>query len=79
MLRIDGVRQGELEKKFIEEAAAKGLMNLKGHRSLGGKLRAIFFGTSESLSKSIIFQCLLGPRAGLLFCSQALKDTVLFR
>merc|ERR550534_2513856 len=27
---IDGVRQGELEKKFVEKAAANGLMNLKG-------------------------------------------------
>jgi len=39
---IDGVRQGELEKKFVEEAAANGLMNLKGHRSLGGIRASIY-------------------------------------
>ena len=32
----------ELDKKFPKEAAAAGLMNLKGHRSVGGMRASIY-------------------------------------
>ena len=32
----------ELEKKFIAEAASQGLMNLKGHRSVGGMRASVY-------------------------------------
>jgi phosphoserine aminotransferase len=33
---------GELDKKFAKEAAAAGLRNLKGHRSVGGMRASIY-------------------------------------
>ena len=33
---------GELDKKFAKEAAAAGLVNLKGHRSVGGMRASIY-------------------------------------
>jgi len=33
---------GELDKKFAKEAAARGLKNLKGHRSVGGMRASIY-------------------------------------
>ncbi len=33
---------GELDKKFAKEAAAEGLVNLKGHRSVGGMRASIY-------------------------------------
>ena len=32
----------ELDKKFVAEAAAAGLLNLKGHRSVGGMRASIY-------------------------------------
>ena len=32
----------ELEKKFVEEALANGMLGLKGHRSVGGIRASIF-------------------------------------
>ena len=32
----------ELDKKFAKEAAANGLMNIKGHRSVGGMRASIY-------------------------------------
>ena len=32
----------ELDKKFCKEAAAQGLKNLKGHRSVGGMRASIY-------------------------------------
>ena len=32
----------ELEKQFLEEAATQGLVNLKGHRSVGGCRASIY-------------------------------------
>jgi len=29
-------KKPELQEKFLEQAAAKGFMNIKGHRELGG-------------------------------------------
>ena len=37
----------ELDKKFVEEAAKKGLVGLKGHRSVGGMRASIY----NSMSK----------------------------
>ena len=34
--------QSELEKKFIEEAAKEGMVQLKGHRSVGGVRASIY-------------------------------------
>ena len=33
---------GELDKKFAKDAAAAGLVNLKGHRSVGGMRASIY-------------------------------------
>jgi phosphoserine aminotransferase len=33
---------GELDKKFAEEASKAGLKNLKGHRSVGGMRASIY-------------------------------------
>ena len=32
----------ELDKKFVAEAAARGLINLKGHRTVGGMRASIY-------------------------------------
>ena len=37
----------ELEKKFIQEAAAKGLVGVKGHRSVGGIRASIYNAMSK--------------------------------
>lgn len=36
------IRDKELEKRFVEKAESKGLLNLKGHRSLGGIRASIY-------------------------------------
>ena len=33
---------GELDKKFVKEASAKGLVSLKGHRLAGGMRASIY-------------------------------------
>jgi phosphoserine aminotransferase len=38
----DPVRRGELESRFVREAAAEGLMNLAGHRLVGGMRASIY-------------------------------------
>jgi phosphoserine aminotransferase len=38
----DGDRRGEIEKRFVAEAAAEGLINLAGHRLVGGMRASIY-------------------------------------
>jgi phosphoserine aminotransferase len=38
----DPVRRGELESRFIREAAAEGLVNLAGHRLVGGMRASVY-------------------------------------
>jgi phosphoserine aminotransferase len=43
-----------LDKKFLEESAAAGLMNLKGHRSVGGMRASIYNAVSEEAVDALI-------------------------
>ena len=36
------LQKSELEKKFIEEASKEGMVQLKGHRSVGGMRASIY-------------------------------------
>ena len=46
----------ELDKKFASEAAAQGLKNLKGHRSVGGMRASIYNAMPlEGVEKLIAF------------------------
>jgi len=47
-------RDGELEKKFVAEAAQNGMMNLKGHRSLGGIRMSIYNAQSIANCKKLV-------------------------
>jgi phosphoserine aminotransferase len=38
----DPVRRGELETRFVKEAAGEGLVNLAGHRLVGGMRASIY-------------------------------------
>jgi phosphoserine aminotransferase len=38
----DPARRGELETRFVREAAAQGLVNLAGHRLVGGMRASIY-------------------------------------
>ena len=38
----DEAKKGELEKRFVKEAAAAGLINLAGHRLVGGMRASIY-------------------------------------
>jgi len=44
----------DLEKKFITEAAAQNLMNLKGHRSVGGVRASIYNACEMDSVKSLV-------------------------
>jgi len=44
----------ELDKKFLEESAAAGLTNLKGHRSVGGMRASIYNAVSEEAVDALI-------------------------
>jgi phosphoserine aminotransferase len=43
-----------LDKKFLEESAAAGLTNLKGHRSVGGMRASIYNAVSEEAVDALI-------------------------
>ena len=43
-----------LDKKFLEESAAAGLANLKGHRSVGGMRASIYNAVSEEAVDALI-------------------------
>ncbi|MDR2597953.1 MAG: 3-phosphoserine/phosphohydroxythreonine aminotransferase, partial [Treponema sp.] len=38
----DEAKKGEIEKRFVKEAAAAGLINLAGHRLVGGMRASIY-------------------------------------
>jgi phosphoserine aminotransferase len=41
-------RDGELDAKFVNESAAEGMVNLKGHRSVGGMRASIYNGMPKA-------------------------------
>ena len=43
-----------LDAKFLEESAAAGLSNLKGHRSVGGMRASIYNAVSEDAVDALI-------------------------
>ena len=43
-----------LDAKFLEESAAAGLANLKGHRSVGGMRASIYNAVSEEAVDALI-------------------------
>jgi phosphoserine aminotransferase len=44
----------DLDKRFLEEAEAAGLLNLKGHRSVGGMRASIYNAVSEEAVDALI-------------------------
>ncbi len=44
----------DLDAKFVKEAAAAGMVNLKGHRSVGGMRASIYNGTSLEAVKALV-------------------------
>jgi phosphoserine aminotransferase len=50
----DPVKRGELESRFVKEAAAEGLVNLAGHRLVGGMRASIYNAMSVEGVKALI-------------------------
>ena len=44
----------ELDKLFLEESEARGLLNLKGHRSVGGMRASIYNATPQDAIDALI-------------------------
>ena len=56
----------DMEAKFIKEASAAGLMNLKGHRSVGG-MRASLYNAMpiEGVEKLVAFMAEFEAKEGM--------------
>ena len=44
----------DLDKQFLQESAAAGLLNLKGHRSVGGMRASLYNAVSEEAVDALI-------------------------